>query len=456
MTISKKLLLISFCFLATGCQLPASNDASVKDSQTSVVEVKAVYETRTHQEPSDVDDPAIWVNAKDTSKSIVAATLKKGGMDVYDMQGNLLQFIAPTKAPLCQDAANDPCENKGGRWNNVDVIYGFDLNGESVDLFIASDRGTDKLNIWLIDPQAIEEDRAPIKDITSANQAPRIFTSSQEQVNEGETAYGMAAIKTDKTYVYITQNNQPAVAQAILEVMDDGSIGYNIAQTLRFPSTFTLPNNKAWQVCNDEDGKYPQFEGIVADTYNNVLYLGQEDIGIWRVDLSQPENVVNWQLMARTEHYGVPYTRVWSPTEEEYICTLQTDESDNFGNAYLHDDVEGLTLYEAGKSGKGYLIASSQGNDTYAVFDRSSNNEYLGSFKITDGKIDGVSETDGLMVSNTNFGGELQEGVIIMQDGDNTNKAGVESTNFKYTSWGDIARAMNLIIDTSNPNGSNN
>ncbi|MBK7342416.1 MAG: phytase [Saprospiraceae bacterium] len=43
------------------------------------------------------------------------------------------------------------------------------------------------------------------------------------------------------------------------------------------------------------------------------------------------------------------------------------------------------------------MIASSQGNFSYAVFERTGDNRYVGSFKITaSDRIDGAEETDGL------------------------------------------------------------
>src|SRR5688500_10680119 len=45
---------------------------------------------------SNADDPAIWVHPTEDRqhKSIVVATLKEGGIDVYNLQGQLLQHIA--------------------------------------------------------------------------------------------------------------------------------------------------------------------------------------------------------------------------------------------------------------------------------------------------------------------------------------------------------------------------
>ncbi len=63
--------------------------------------VTAVLETR----PSfgddaggnaDADDPAIWVDPKDPTRSLVVATLKEGGLDVYDLSGSWCSTSHPT------------------------------------------------------------------------------------------------------------------------------------------------------------------------------------------------------------------------------------------------------------------------------------------------------------------------------------------------------------------------
>ncbi len=66
-------------------------------------------------------------------------------------------------------------------------------------------------------------------------------------------------------------------------------------------------------------------------------------------------------------------------------------------NPKISYDLEGLAIYYA-KNSKGYLIASSQGNNSYSIFEREEPNRYLGSFKVGVGTIDEVEETDRLDV----------------------------------------------------------
>ena len=66
----------------------------------------------------------------------------------------------------------------------------------------------------------------------------------------------------------------------------------------------------------------------------------------------------------------------------------------------------------AGKN-TGYLIASSQGDDRYAIYEREGDNKFIGRFAIVDSeKIDGTSSTDGIDVCNMNLGKNFSNGVF--------------------------------------------
>jgi 3-phytase len=417
--------------------------------------VTATLETRSHFDDdvgfnTDVDDPAIWIHPSDKSKSIVAATLKGGGMDVYDLHGKLLQHIAAAPAPACainQFKCND---NKGGRFNNADIIYNFQLGKEILDLVVVSDRGLDKVSVYRVNQG--DHTLSPLTDITAANQ-DFIFSSNQDEVNESFTAYGLTVVKTDKTYAFVSQNSTTNVAQLELYDNGQGQVAYRDLQTLIFPYSFVLPNGERWTPCAGDDIKKPQFEGMVADIEHNTLYLAQEDVGVWRTSLSKPGDQTQWELFAKVEDYGIPYSRSWVEKEQEYNCSLNRANNLGFGNPELYADVEGLTIYQA-SDGKGYLLVSSQGNNTVALYDRTSR-KFIDSFTVADGAVDGVNETDGLMVVNANLGGDFQQGLLVMQDGQDDpkvfNAAGEprEGSNFKYISWGDVAKSLKLKTDTT-------
>ncbi|MCQ4005010.1 phytase, partial [Klebsiella pneumoniae] len=86
-----------------------------------------------------------------------------------------------------------------------------------------------------------------------------------------------------------------------------------------------------------------------------------------------------------------------------------------------------------------YLIASSQGDNAYAVF-RLPSVEYVGRFAVAAGAFGATSETDGIEAVAGNFGVAYPDGLFLAQDGDN----GTQAQNFKLVRWDQIAAALGL------------
>ncbi len=157
-----------------------------------------------------------------------------------------------------------------------------------------------------------------------------------------------------------------------------------------------------------------QLEGCVADDILGNLYIGEEEHGIWKYDAS-PSGSDNGILI------------------------------DTMG-PHIAPDVEGLTIYYANES-SGYLIASSQGDDTYVIYTREGQNKFIGRFSVVDNNtIDGTSSTDGIDVCNMSLGGQLSNGAFIVQDDVND----IGNQNFKIISWNDIASLFNPPLAVNN------
>ena len=160
---------------------------------------------------------------------------------------------------------------------------------------------------------------------------------------------------------------------------------------------------------------------MVADDELGNLFVGEEEKGIWKFSAKASAD------STRTLVQG----------------------SDTLNRNILYD-MEGISLYY-GSHGKGYLLASSQGNNSYAVFEREGNNAYQGSFSVVDGAVDGSEETDGLDVINLSLGPDFLQGFFIAQDGYNYDGDSLSTQNFKLVPWERIAMAFkpNLLIDTT-------
>ncbi|MFJ9038888.1 phytase [Streptomyces sp. NPDC102406] len=372
---------------------------------------------------ADADDPAIWRDSADPDRSLVIATAKQGGLRVYDLDAREVQSVPAPAAPGLDDAP--------GRFNNVDLVHSARLS----DLAVTTDRGSDRLRVYRIDRDRVG---GPLKDVTDPK-APAVFSSSQAEINDQRTAYGLATWTdrtTGRSYALVSQRERTRLALLELTAQQGGTVGYRPVRTLDLPAAFRLPNGTSWSPCN-EPGELPQVEGMVVDPADGTLYAGQEDVGIWRLraDLTGTPKLVD-----KVREYGVPGT--YDEATEE--CVAGADPG--FGGKHLTADVEGLTLV-AQEDGDGLLLASSQGDNTFAAYDRevSDDNEYEGGFRITPASatLDGSEECDGAAALDAPLGRRYPHGLLVVQDGhDAPGDPERASTNFKFVDLGEVTDAV--------------
>jgi 3-phytase len=211
---------------------------------------------------------------------------------------------------------------------------------------------------------------------------------------------------------------EDVAARSITTIEVYGSCMYRSAKTGKL---YYFVNSKAgaveqWELFDAGDGRVDgrkvrafavgsQTEGCVADDQLGRFYIGEEAVGIWR--------------------YGA------EPGDGD--ARTQVDAAGAGG--HLASNIEGLTLIFGSGRG-GYLIASSQGNSTYALY-RRDDNAYLGSFAIgaADG-VDGVSDTDGIDAIAANLGPAFPQGVLVAQDGKNDDG----NQNFKLVPLEEVLR----------------
>jgi 3-phytase len=366
---------------------------------------------------NDADDPAMWVHPTNPAKSLVLATLKQQGMDIYTPAGVVVQSIAA---------------GTGHRYNNVEVVYGVTLGGLTRDLAIVTDRSTDKLHVFAINGDA----SPPLTEVT-ATSVPLVFGTTAPVKNK--TTYGIAAWRrpsNGKAEVFVTQENTTNLAKLELTDAGGGKVSYQKVGSMSFPSTFSLPGGGTWTPCFNPSHPdwLPHAEGMVVDPGTGMLWADQELVGLWRIgtDLSSPT------LMHKITRFGQTWTVVNGK------CSINTG-SKSYGESYLPGDLEGLSLYRAGAGTGGYLIFSNQNASTFGVFDRDGGT-YRGTFKLgAVGSIDKVTQTDGLAVINVPLGPSAPQGLLVTQDGANAPFTG---TNFKFTSWPAVASQLGLTVNT--------
>ncbi|MET3437976.1 phytase [Sphingomonas sp. 1185] len=312
--------------------------------------VAASAETDPVDSTSDAaDDPAIWRNAANPAASLVIGTDKQAGIHVYDLAGRRLSFTP------------------AARLNNVDLR---ETGGRVI--VAASDRA--------------DKAQAHVALFTLDTVARRLVPMGRYPVGAGE-AYGMCLW---------TRASDKALFGFV--VLKDGRI-----DQVRIDLSGATPRVET--VRSMTLGS--QAEGCVVDDRTGLLYVAEEDVGLWRfaADPAAPGT-------------ATPIARVDGRT--------------------LVADAEGLALAPKGIKG-GYLVVSSQGDNAYTLY-RLPGVIYAGRFRIGGGAIDGTSDTDGIELALGDFGPTYPKGLFVAQDGDNA----PDTQNFKYVGWDKVRKALGL------------
>jgi len=102
----------------------------------------------TQKLPHDTDDPSIWINPNDATKSIIVGTDKDsdGGLYAFDLSGKIIGKSEVLKRP-----------------NNVDIAYGLMINGKKIDVAVTTERENNKIRIFsLPDLKPIDNGGIPV------------------------------------------------------------------------------------------------------------------------------------------------------------------------------------------------------------------------------------------------------------------------------------------------------
>jgi len=361
------IVIAALCMLLTSASV--ANVRSNTDSTTApladvVVSISATTETTPVPVGADgADDPAIWLHPGDLAQSTVIGTDKFGGLVVYDLSGQQLQYLPD------------------GNINNVDLRYNFPLGRQPATLVTAGNRTNNSIAIYRVDPTT------------------RLLTNvAARTITPGLVIYGSCMYYSPISSIYYVFVNAENGAVEQWELF--ASTGGQVDVVLR----------RSFDVGT-------RVEGCVADDQAQTFYVGEEAVGIWK--------------------YGA------EPTSGDARALV---DSTGVGG-HLTSNVEGLAIYYT-RAGGGYLIASSQGSDTFVIYQRGDNNAYVATFAIVAGNgIDRVTQTDGIDVSNVGLGSPFEQGVFVAQDGYDEGS----TNNYKLVRWQDIANAVSpaLTIDTS-------
>ncbi|MEH6492633.1 phytase [Halopseudomonas sp.] len=239
----------------------------------ALVEIPALAQTTAVPHGGDAaDDPAIWVNPVDASQSRILGTDKRGGLGVYGLNGNQLQYL-----PV-------------GRINNVDIRSGFTLTGSPVDIAVASNRDSNSLELFAINPHdgevtGLGQISLPLDDI-----------------------YGLCMAKSPQGDIYAIANDKSG---RFLQYRLDDEQGTVKGTMVREFRTATQP------------------EGCVADDARQRLFIGEEGVAVWALS-SDPADAGDLTEVIRAEgplHADVEGLAIYQAEQPYLVISSQGNDS---------------------------------------------------------------------------------------------------------------------------------
>jgi len=190
----------------------------------------------------DTDDPAIWINKADPSKSLVIGTDKDadGALYVFDLEGKIVQ---------------DKVVRGLQRPNNVDLAYGLKLNGKATDIAITTERMTHKLRIFsLPDMKPVDHGGIPV------------FEGETENEYRDLMGISIYTAKDGKMYAIVGRKTGPKTGGYLWQYLlgDDGTGNVKATLVRKF---------------GEYSGK-KEIESIAVDNELGYIYYSDEQMGV--------------------------------------------------------------------------------------------------------------------------------------------------------------------------------
>jgi 3-phytase len=337
--------LLAIALLCSACDrrgtaAPAAANGSVDDTLRAAVVTQPV--------PNDADDPAIWIDAADPARSLVIGTDKgdsTGGLYAFRLDGTI--DSARTRRPL-------------KRPNNVDVVLGAVIGGETMDLAVTAERGTMSLRVFrLPDMTPVDHGGIPVFD-GDKRRAP-MGVALYKRPRDG-AVFAIVGGKSGPRDGYLWQYRLVA-----------GPGGTILGRHVRAFGTYS--------------GK-KEIEAIAVDQTLGFVYYSDETAGIrqYHADPDAPGAAVELAF---------------------------------FGQTGFVSDHEGIGIYPTSDT-TGYLLVSDQQGQRLRVFTREGRRDQPYRHDLVAVIPVSALETDGLEVTAAPLGPRYPDGILVMMSTDRT------------------------------------
>ncbi|CAZ95410.1 phytase [Zobellia galactanivorans] len=174
-----------FLFLLALMAMQSCNTSQLPAVAPNVITEKTV---------NDTDDPAIWVNPMDASKSIVFGTDKEtnGAIYAFDLNGKILEekSISDIRRP-----------------NNVDIAYGFAINDTTkVDILMFTEREKSQVRLFSVpDMKPLDNGGFPVFADEKNPEMRLPMGVSLYKSSKDQSIYAIVGRKTGPTQGYLYQ-----------------------------------------------------------------------------------------------------------------------------------------------------------------------------------------------------------------------------------------------------------
>jgi 3-phytase len=270
--------LLSLLTLAFSCTNKQSSSTEDSDSTQVSAIINPVYVTDSVKK--DTDDPAVWINPTDPSKSLIIGTDKDqdGALYVFNLEGKVQE---------------DKVVRGLQRPDNVDVEYGLKLKGISTDIAVTTERFTHKLRIYSL-PDMKPVDKGGV-------------TVFENETGEGfRDLMGIALYKNKKGDIYaiVGRKTGPTTGEYLWQYLlqDDGT-GQVKATLVR---KFGLYSGKK------------EIESIMVDDELGYVYYSDEGVGVRQYFADPDKDNKELNLFATTgfteDHEGISLYRLSETT----------------------------------------------------------------------------------------------------------------------------------------------
>jgi 3-phytase len=326
-------IVITMALLQSACTQQKVSEAEETKIRPKVITAPVAFDT---------DDPAIWVHPNDPAKSLIVGTDKEegGGLYLFNLKGEIVKSYTPM-----------------GRPNNVDIAYGFVLNGDTLDIAVTTERLANAIRIFSL-PDLIPIDNGGIP----------VFEGEAFRAPMGISLY------TDPSSGQIS---------AIVGRKEGPAEGYLWQYRLTEKDGFAT--GEMVRTFGQYSGK-KEIEAIAVDNEWGYVYYSDEMHGVRK-------------YFAHPDSSGV--------------------ELALFGTEGFERDHEGISIYKL-DDGTGYILVSDQQAQTFRVFPREGSTENPHDHPLITVLPLSTIESDGNDVYSGYLGSDFPHGIFVAMSDDKT------------------------------------